>query len=176
MVPVGEVRTIIVMGVSGSGKSTIALALATRLNLQFIEGDSLHSEENLEKMSRGDALSDDDRTPWLRVIGQKISDAQSRGLGCVAACSALKRSYRDTLRSYAPEAFFVMLDGTFALIQSRLEARPHNFMPLSLLASQFATLEPLHSDERGVCVDITLTPEEILSQIETELRDCLKPI
>jgi gluconokinase len=170
VVPVGEVRTIIVMGVSGSGKSTIALALATRLNLQFIEGDSLHSEENLEKMSRGQALSDGDRTPWLKVIGQQISDAQTKGGGCVVACSALKRSYRDVLRSYAPDTFFVMLDGTFALIQSRLEARPHQFMPLSLLASQFATLEPLEEDERGMSVDVTLSPGVIVDQITLGLR------
>jgi carbohydrate kinase (thermoresistant glucokinase family) len=158
------------MGVSGSGKSTIARGLAERLNFQFIEGDSLHSPENLEKMSRGQALSDEDRTPWLNIVGHKLSDALSKGPGCVAACSALKRSYRDLLRAYAPDTFFVMLDGTFTLIQSRLEARPHDFMPLSLLASQFATLEPLEEDERGMSVDVTASPGVIVDQIALGLR------
>lgn len=166
-----QVRSIVVMGVSGSGKSTIALALAKRINFQFVDGDSLHSPENLAKMSRGVALSDDDRTPWLKVVGQKISDAQSESPGCVVACSALKRSYRDLLRGYDPGILFVMLNGTLALIRSRIEARPHEFMPASLLASQFAILEPLQSDERGMCVDIRLTPGEIVDQIETELGD-----
>lgn len=170
----GPVRSIVVMGVSGSGKSTIARALAQRFGFEFIDGDSLHSPENLAKMSQGTALSDDDRTPWLNAIGQQLRDAQSRASGCVVACSALKRKYRDLLREYVPDTYFVMLDGTFELIKARLEARPHDFMPISLLASQFATLEPLQHDERGVCVDISLTPEEIVNQIAKESRRSLE--
>jgi carbohydrate kinase (thermoresistant glucokinase family) len=166
----GQVRSIVVMGVSGSGKSTIARALAQRIGFEFIDGDALHSPDNLAKMSNGHALSDDDRTPWLNAIGQLLKDAHSHVPGCVVACSALKRKYRDLLREYVPDTYFVMLDGAFDLIQARLEARPHDFMPISLLASQFATLEPLQRDERGVRVDISLTPDEIVSQLETEWR------
>jgi gluconokinase len=167
----GQVRSIVVMGVSGSGKSTIALALAERSHFQFVDGDSLHSSENLAKMSRGVALSDDDRMPWLNAIGHQLKIAQSSYDGLVVACSALKRKYRDLLREYDPGIFFVMLEGTVALIRSRIEARPHDFMPASLLASQFAVLEPLQSDERGMCVDINFSPKEIVDQIEVELSD-----
>ena len=162
------------MGVSGSGKSTIALALAKRSHLEFVDGDSLHSPENLAKMSRGVALSDDDRTPWLNAIGRQLRLAQSSSVGLVVACSALKRQYRDLLRTYDPEIFFVMLEGTEALIRSRIEARPHEFMPASLLATQFAILEPLESDERGMCVDIALSPQDIVVQIEAKLSDGAK--
>jgi carbohydrate kinase (thermoresistant glucokinase family) len=169
----GQVRSIVVTGVSGSGKSTIARALAQRIGFEFIDGDSLHNPANLAKMSKGQALSDNDRTPWLDAIGQQLKDAQSHALGCVVACSALKRKYRDLLREYVSDTYFVMLDGAFELIEARLEARPHDFMPVSLLASQFATLEPLQRDERGVRVDISLTPEEIVSLISNEWRKCL---
>lgn len=170
MVHTYAVRSIVVMGVSGSGKSTIASALAKGLSFQFIEGDALHPPANVEKMSLGRALTDDDRRPWLREIGHQLNEALAHGPGCVVACSTLKRSYRDTLRSAVPETFFVMLNGPYALIRSRLEARPHAFMPVSLLASQFAALEPLGNDERGMSVDVSSPPQAIVSQIETELH------
>ncbi len=170
MVHTDVVRSIVVMGVSGSGKSTVARALAQRLDFHFIEGDALHTPANVEKMSRGHALSDRDRGPWLSEIGRQLNEALATGPGCVVACSALKRSYRDTLRSYAPDAFFVMLNGPRALIESRLEARPHAFMPLSLLASQFATLEPLHEDEKGMSVDVASPPGVIVDQIALSLH------
>ena len=159
------------MGVSGSGKSTIARTLAKRLRFAFIDGDALHSPANVEKMSHGHALSDDDRGPWLHLIGQQMKDAASHPRGCVVACSALERQYRDILRQYVPETFFIVLEGTYALIHARIEARPHEFMPTSLLASQFAILEPLQSDEHGMSVDIQSTPQEIVDQIEAALGD-----
>jgi carbohydrate kinase (thermoresistant glucokinase family) len=158
------------MGVSGSGKSTVASALAKRLTFQFIEGDALHSAASVEKMSLGQALTDEDRRPWLEDVARQLAAALAAGPGCVIACSALRRSYRDTLRLYAPDTFFVMLSGSMALIRSRLEARPHAFMPVSLLASQFATLEPLEDDERGMTVEVTSSPDEIVAQITTELH------
>ncbi len=171
---VGNERSIVVMGVSGSGKSTIARALATRLEVPFIDGDSLHSPYNIVKMSNGQALSDADRMPWLHLIGQRFKDEVSASSGCVVACSALKRKYRDVLREYLPDTFFVMLNGSFEMVKSRIEARHHEFMPVSLLASQFDDLEPLQSDERGMSVDIALTPKNIVGQIEGELRQRTK--
>jgi carbohydrate kinase (thermoresistant glucokinase family) len=171
---VGNERSIIVMGVSGSGKSTIARALATRLEVPFVDGDSLHSPYNVVKMSNGQALSDADRTPWLHLIGQRFKDEASASNRCVVACSALKRKYRDVLREYLPDAFFVMLNGSFETVKFRIEARHHEFMLASLLASQFDDLEPLQSDERGMSVDITLTPKNIVGQIEVELRQRTK--
>jgi gluconokinase len=109
---VGNERSIVVMGVSGSGKSTIARALATRLEVPFIDGDSLHSPYNIVKMSNGQALSDADRAPWLHLIGQRFKDEASTSNGCVVACSALTRKYRDVLREYLPDAFFVVLYGS----------------------------------------------------------------
>ena len=108
---IGNNRSIVVMGVSGSGKSTIAGALATRHGVPSIDGDSLHGPHNIVKMSDGQALSDAERTPWLNLVGQRFKEEVSASGGCVVACSALKRKYRDVLREYAPEAFFVMLSG-----------------------------------------------------------------
>ena len=165
-----QVQSIVVMGVAGSGKSTIALALASRIGAEFADADWLHSADNLAKMSSGQALSDNERLPWLHVVGQHMAQFASIHRTSVTACSALKRSYRDVLRAYVPDAIFVFLDGTFEVVQARIEARHHDFMPSSLLASQFETLESLDDDERGMRVDIEMNPDAIVSKIEVELR------
>jgi carbohydrate kinase (thermoresistant glucokinase family) len=158
------------MGVSGSGKTTIARALAARIGAEFIDADWLHSEENLAKMSSGHALGDEERLPWLHIVGEHIERLKSSRHSSVTACSALKRSYRDVLRQHVPDAIFVFLDGSFEVLQARITARQHEFMPPSLLVSQFATLEPLGNDEQGLRVDVELNPDEIVDTIETELR------
>jgi carbohydrate kinase (thermoresistant glucokinase family) len=157
------------MGVSGVGKSTIGRALATQLKFEFLDADWLHSAHNLAKMAAGRALDDDDRLPWLNAVGRRIQYIASLGRGSVTACSALKRSYRDTLRVYVPGAFFVFLDGPLELVRSRVEDRTDEVIPPSLLLSQISTLEALQSDERGVRVEVAQTLEEILMRIEDAL-------
>lgn len=142
---------IVVMGVSGSGKSTVGAALAQRLGVPFADADDLHPEANVAKMSAGQALDDDDRYPWLETIGEWLVKHE---LGGVMSCSALKRKYRDQLRRHCPDVEFLHLSGSPEVIGRRQASRPGHFMPASLLASQFQTLEPLQSDERGVSVDV----------------------
>lgn len=156
---------LIVMGVSGSGKSTIGAALAAALEVEFIDGDDLHPRANKEKMAAGIPLTDEDRAPWLEIIAERIGAERAEGRSIVVACSALRRRYRDQLISYAPETVFVHLAGDRALIADRQANRQHEYMPPSLLDSQFATLEPLQEDERFVLVDPALTPEEIVRRV-----------
>jgi carbohydrate kinase (thermoresistant glucokinase family) len=163
------VRSIVVMGVAGSGKTTVARALAARLNYAFIDADWLHSPENIEKMSSGHPLSDDDRYPWLHSVGRRIESEAPNQRGTVTACSALRRAYRDILRLYAPDAFFVYLEGSPEVIHARIESRRQEIISGSLLASQFAVLEPLREDERGMRVDIERSPEVIVNDIVAEL-------
>ncbi len=170
MTQAAQVRAIVVMGVSSSGKSTIALALATQIGAEFCDADWLHTPENLAKMSKGQALSDEDRWPWLHTVGEHMKHFESNARSSVTACSALKKSYRDVLREHVPDAFFVFLDGPFEVVQARIDARSHEFMPPSLLASQFETLEPLDDDESGMRVNIELDPDEVLSAIVAELK------
>lgn len=144
---------LVVMGVSGSGKSTVGAALAQRLRVPFADADDFHPEANIAKMSAGIALDDEDRWPWLDAIGRWLAE-QDAG-GGVMSCSALKRSYRDRLRSFCPQTEFVHLSGTPEVITARQKSRPGHFMPASLLESQFATLEPLGTDERGVTLDVS---------------------
>jgi gluconokinase len=143
---------IVVMGVSGSGKSTVGAALAQRLRVPFADADDFHPAPNIAKMTAGQPLDDDDRFPWLEAIGTWL--AQHCGEGGVMSCSALKRSYRDQLRSHCPDLEFLHLSGTAEVIGRRQASRPGHFMPASLLASQFATLEPLEPDERGRIIDV----------------------
>ncbi len=152
---------VVVMGVSGSGKSTVGAALAQRLRVPFADADEFHSEANIAKMSGGHPLDDDDRRPWLDAIGQWLADHPDGG---VMSCSALKRSYRDRLRALAPDVFFVHLDGPIKVIAHRQASRPGHFMPATLLESQFDTLEPLGSDERGQVVDVDQSVDAIVEE------------
>lgn len=138
---------VVVMGVSGSGKSTVAAGIASALDLHFIDGDSLHSAASVALMQAGTPLSDEDRWPWLDRIGERLSDVAQWPDGVVIACSALKRAYRDRIRSAAPGVRFVFLDGSGELIGSRMAARSGHYMPATLLASQLGTLEPPGADE-----------------------------
>ena len=152
-------HVVVVMGVAGTGKTTIGPLLAARLGVPYAEGDDFHSEANISKMSAGTPLDDDDRWPWLDAIGAWAH--RRAGLGGVVSCSALKRSYRDRLRAAAPDVVFVHLAGDRAVIEDRMSHRQGHFMPTALLDSQFATLQPLQEDEAGVAVDVAGTPEEI---------------
>jgi gluconokinase len=166
-------RCVIVMGVSGAGKTTVALAMAERWGDAFLEADDLHSENNVEKMASGLPLDDDDRWPWLRAVGEKLRDAERAGRRTVTACSALKRDYRDLIREYVPAAFFVELDGPVNLVSERVLSRHHEYMSASLLQSQYATLEPLDTDELGLRVDASLSVDEIVSVVEHALASRL---
>jgi gluconokinase len=152
----------VVMGVAGSGKTVIGAALAQALGIEFVEGDQYHSAENVERMSRGVPLTDDDRARWLRSLAGRIRDAKGAGTGLVISCSALKRSYRDILRAEASDLRFVFLKGERALIAERLAGRRGHFMPPSLLDSQLATLEEPSPDENSWVCDIRNSPQEIV--------------
>jgi carbohydrate kinase (thermoresistant glucokinase family) len=150
---------IVVMGVSGCGKSSVGIALAAALGARFIDGDDLHPEANKAKMSAGIPLDDSDRWPWLDLVSSALAEevVETSGgsfSGTVVACSALKRSYRERILAGAPNTFFIHLDGTREILEQRLGARSGHFMPASLLDSQLATLEPLGANEPGVAIDI----------------------
>jgi carbohydrate kinase (thermoresistant glucokinase family) len=155
---------LVVMGVSGSGKTTVGQLLADRLAVPFEDADSLHPAVNVEKMAAGIALTDEDREPWLAVVGSHLAAAGTAGL--VMACSALKRSYRRAILAAEPGARFVCLEGARDLIQGRLANRYGHFMPASLLDSQFAALEPLGDDEPGVTVELRSdeAPDELVTR------------
>jgi gluconokinase len=156
----------IVMGVSGSGKSVIGAILARELGVEFVEGDTLHPPENVERMAAGIPLTDDDRRGWLLAIAARLREAKQAGVGLVVSCSALKRSYRDLLRSVAEaELQFVYLAGRRGLIAARLAQRRGHFMPPSLLDSQFAILEEPSPDERAWVCDIRETPDTIIADL-----------
>jgi len=152
------------MGVSGSGKSTVGAALAQRLRVPFADADDFHPQANIDKMSAGHPLDDTDRHPWLESIGQWLAEHSGGG---VMSCSALKRQYRDQLRTHCADVEFLHLAGTLDVIARRQASRPGHFMPPALLASQFETLEPLESDEHGVTIDVD---QSIDSIIETYVR------
>lgn len=164
---------IVVMGVSGTGKTSIAHALRDQLGWSFVEGDDLHPAENIQKMSAGIPLTDEDRAPWLARIATWIKDADDRGEHTIVTCSALKRTYRDVLREAAPGVLFVHLTGPRETIAERMKHREGHFMPTSLLDSQFAILEPLEADEAGVLVDISGTPEQVATAALAALRPTL---
>ena len=142
---------IVVMGVSGSGKSTVGAALAQRLRVPFADADDFHPPANVVKMTAGHPLDDDDRLPWLESIGEWL---ELHSDGGVMSCSALKRKYRDQLRRHCAEIDFLHLAGTVETIGTRQASRPGHFMPATLLASQFETLEPLEPDEHGIAIDV----------------------
>jgi gluconokinase len=157
---------ILVMGVAGSGKSTIGAGLADALRSEFLEGDSFHPPSNVEKMAAGVPLTDADREPWLAMLAELLANRHARGAGTVLACSALRRAYRDRLRSAVPadESFAIVLVADIPTLGHRLEARRGHYMPASLLESQLATLEPLGPDEVGVTIDATVPAADVLAR------------
>jgi len=156
---------IIVMGVAGAGKSTIAERLAQRLHRKLVEGDTLHPPANVEKMSRGIPLGDADRMPWLQAIAARIDAARKAKQPIVVTCSALKRAYRATLAGGKDDVGFVYLKGPKDLIARRLAARKNHFMPAQLLDSQFAALQEPGADEAAITVTIDPPPDEIVDRI-----------
>jgi gluconokinase len=160
-----DLPLIVVMGVAGSGKSTVAAGLAERLGVDFIEGDSLHPEANVNKMAGGVALTDEDRWPWLEAIGARMEAERLAGTGVVVSCSALKQVYRDCLRRQVHgRVRFILLDGPKELIAKRMLSRKGHFMPQSLLDSQLATLEKPGPDEDAVVLDISHTVPVLLGE------------
>jgi len=150
---------IVVMGVSGAGKTTVGELLADRLEAGFLDADDYHPESNRQKMASSIPLTDEDRRPWLRRLGAVLRDRAAAGDRVVLACSALRRAYRDLLRETAGDVFFVHLDASGPVIAERLRSRSGHFMSPALLDSQLATLEPLEADEPGVVVDVTGGPD-----------------
>ena len=159
-------RPVVVMGVSGSGKTTVGAALADALGMEFVDGDSLHPEANVAKMAAGIPLDDADRAPWLDAIGAVLAAGP-----VVVACSALKRAYRDRLRAAAPALQLVFLDGDRDVLAERMAARPGHFMPASLLDSQLATLERPGPDERALTVDIDEPVAMIVAELTERMTD-----
>ncbi|MFE9480870.1 gluconokinase [Streptomyces spororaveus] len=162
-------RVIVVMGVAGTGKTTVGRLLAEALGVPYAEGDAFHPAANVAKMSAGNPLDDEDRRPWLDAIGEWLHNSAALRGGVIAA-SSLKRAYRDRLRAAAPGAVFVHLTGDRPLIEKRMAERKGHFMPTTLLDSQFATLEPLQADEPGVVVDVFGSPEDITERALAALR------
>ena len=157
-------RPVVVMGVSGTGKSTIGQALAEALEVPFVEGDDLHPAANRQKMASGIPLTDADRAPWLDAVAAALDRP------VVVACSALKRRYRDRLRETAPDLELVFLHGTAELLAARMEGREGHFMPTSLLRSQLDTLEEPGADEDTIGVDVALRPDEIIELVVHRLE------
>jgi gluconokinase len=166
-VDAGMASPIVVMGVSGSGKSTVGAALAQRLRVPFADADDFHPPANIAKMSAGHALDDDDRYPWLEAIGEWLADHRDGG---VMSCSALKRIYRDQLRRHCADIRFLHLSGTEDVIARRQASRPGHFMPAALLTSQFETLEPLDADEHGISIDVDQSIDSIVDTYVTPVE------
>jgi gluconokinase len=164
---------VVVMGVSGSGKSTVGAALAQRLRVPFADADDFHPPANIAKMTAGHPLDDDDRRPWLEAVGAWLAEHDE--VGGVMTCSALKHAYRDQLREHAPRVEILHLDGTREVIARRQASRPGHFMPSSLLDSQFDTLEPLTQDEHGMVVDVDQSVDAIVqAYVDRHPRDAME--
>jgi gluconokinase len=155
---------VVVMGVSGSGKTTLGKAIAEHLDWQFQEGDELHPRANVEKMSRGEPLTDEDRWPWLDAVGRWMDARADAGESAVLTCSALRRAYRDRLRSGRPGVRFCHVLVSAETVRERLQRRHGHYMPASLLPSQLATLQPLEEDEPGVTVSAEGDPADVLAE------------
>ena len=151
--------SVVVMGVSGSGKTTVGELIAQRIGVPFVDGDALHPAANVEKMRAGHPLTDEDRWPWLDAIGARLAEGP-----VVMACSALRRAYRDRLRSEAPGLRLVYLAGSPGILRNRMEHRHGHFMPPRLLESQFETLEVPDADEHAIVVDVAVPPDAVASQ------------
>ncbi len=160
---------LVVMGVSGSGKSTVAKALHDTLGWAFAEGDAYHPAANIDKMAAGRPLVDEDRWPWLRTLADWTREHDARGEPTILACSALKRSYRDLLREGGEGTYFVHVHGDKGLLLGRMETREAHFMPTTLLESQLDTLEMLQPDEHGIVVDIANPVERSARMVLTQL-------
>lgn len=164
-------KAIIVMGVSGAGKSSIAELLATRIGSKFVEGDRLHPETNVKKMAQGTPLTDEDRWPWLDIIGRELKSSREAGENIVLTCSSLKKIYRNRLRIAGGEPlYFVFLKGTPELLAERMGARKGHFMPTALLQSQLATLESPEGEPGVVTVDIDASIEDIVADSIAKLE------
>jgi gluconokinase len=163
------VVSVVVMGVTGSGKTTVATEVARRLGWEFTEGDDHHPRANVEKMRAGIPLDDDDRRPWLLELAGWIGAHEAEGRSCVLTCSALKRRYRDLLRDGHPSVWFAHVSGPQELITERVTARQGHYMPPSLVPSQFATLEPLGDDEPGRLVPASGSPEQVVDDLLADL-------
>lgn len=162
---------VVVMGVAGSGKSTVAELLAAQLGAEYADADAFHPPGNVAKMGAGIPLDDDDRAPWLATVRDWMAGHGSpSGRHTVVACSALRRAYRDVLRE-AGDVLFVHLTGSAELLAERIAARPGHFMKADMLASQMATLEPLATGEQGFEVDVAAAPEDLVTQIVTRMSD-----
>ena len=160
---------VVVMGVSGCGKTTVAERLRDRLGLAFAEGDAYHPKANVKKMASGQPLTDEDRQPWLETLAAWTREREAEGSSTVLSCSALRRRYRDVLREADPDTFFVHLHADFEVLAERMRHRAH-FMPVSLLESQFDALEPLGEGELGVTIDVTPPDGEVVAAAEAAIR------
>jgi gluconokinase len=165
----GTPTSVVVMGVSGSGKSTVAAGLVERLGWEFAEGDDFHPPANVEKMRSGTPLGDEDRWPWLRTLAAWIGDHERAGKSVVVTCSALKRAYRDVLREGHPSVWFAHVTADAELLRERVTHRTGHYMPSTLLESQLALLEPLQDDEPGAGVSGAGAPEDVVTELLSAL-------
>jgi carbohydrate kinase (thermoresistant glucokinase family) len=162
---------LVMMGVSGSGKTTIAAGVAERLGWTLLEGDSFHPPANVAKMAAGHPLTDEDRWPWLHAIAAAIDEKRAAGASAVVACSALKHAYREILVGDRPDVLLVYLQGSRALIGQRIAARKGHYMPASLLDSQFATLEEPAPDEHALIVSVDAAPDAIVEEVLRQVKE-----
>lgn len=166
-----QLSALVVMGVSGSGKSTVAAAVAARVGALFLDADDFHPASNVAKMAAGTPLTDEDRWPWLAAVGDEMARRSAAGETVVMACSALKRRYRDVLSERGGDVCFALLDGAPELLAERIGARAGHFMPATLLSSQLVALERLAPDEPGFTVDVAHSPDQIADTVVACWRD-----